>query len=254
LRYAFLGELFLLLTPNNLSDYIWDDLTRKKWSFGEDDLTEVMQQKMSITAKSDYIRLRYIYEHGGVWIDADCLPLRSPLVYLNYLAEKQWFWWSEVVFGAQPKLEFLSEAATNMIRQPVQKWGNPGKIKDIIKAQNNNCGRFILDRHLIKPQDATYSWNSYDILLNTSTQPKDFISDRQIILNLFNRMTSCDHRIVNIFKGYTIDNIADITLEILDSGLQSKPLLLKIISASIHSIGQERFIDGCKWLSSALGK
>ena len=71
-----LGDAFHLLTPGNIAKAISTEYQSKDWRFSalEFDAAAVAT---SVVAKSDYIRMAYVLEHGGVWLDADTILLST---------------------------------------------------------------------------------------------------------------------------------------------------------------------------------
>jgi len=134
LQRAFLGSDFLLLTPSNLISHI-DCLHEEKcWNFGVPGLDDASKARQEIVAFSDFIRMRYVFLHGGFWIDADALPISSPRKLLSLIDDRDCAWGYEVFFGAKPGLAALHKASQKMLEMPCQLWGNPGCIKDEIES------------------------------------------------------------------------------------------------------------------------
>lgn len=60
-----LGQDFLLLTPRTAPDFIGHDHLRKHWRFQQLPF-EGDEAVLSVVAKSDFIRMAYVLQHGGV--------------------------------------------------------------------------------------------------------------------------------------------------------------------------------------------
>ena len=144
---------------------------------------------MSIIAKSDFIRMRYIYLHGGVWIDSDALNVGDAYNISSMLAEHRIIWGYEAFFGAQAGCELFRQASDNMLEADCQTWGNPGKIKDLLKTGKYNFTE--MPSEWLEPRKKwQYDWTKTDLLLRNDIDPDDFIGEKQIFLHLHNKILS----------------------------------------------------------------
>ncbi|MGI0586392.1 hypothetical protein ACRCOW_32950, partial [Pseudomonas aeruginosa] len=71
-----LGERFQLLTPRSVQGLIDPRILGKPWSFEPLPFT-LAEGIEAIVAKSDFIRMAFVHQHGGAWVDADTLFLRG---------------------------------------------------------------------------------------------------------------------------------------------------------------------------------
>ncbi|MBN0203745.1 hypothetical protein JTL45_34785, partial [Pseudomonas aeruginosa] len=87
----------------------------------------------AIVAKSDFIRMAFVHQHGGAWVDADTLFLRDPTssLFPAGLSHKL-HWNSECIFASQPGNPLLARALATGLEGGAHTWGNPGRIKDIV--------------------------------------------------------------------------------------------------------------------------
>lgn len=228
-----LGEQFCLLTKSNLSDYVQNLDSWKDWRFStSSDL--LTSELMTIVAKSDFLRMRTVYELGGVWMDADSIVLKDFSSMLNTLTHKL-TWHSEQFFGALPGQDILKIASDNMLKAPLQKWGNPGGIKDIIQ-RNPQAISHLNWKTLLDPNyKIPYNYKSYDIMINTDVGPEDFLCNKeQILLKMYN-------------SGFIKYDIAKQTVEeFLDSGTLLSKIFLSLDSS------RSRWIDECNSLTDQL--
>lgn len=97
-----LGERFQLLTPRSVQGLIDPRILGKPWSFEPLPFT-LAEGIEAIVAKSDFIRMAFVHQHGGAWVDADTLFLRDPTssLFPAGLSYKL-HWHSECIFASQP--------------------------------------------------------------------------------------------------------------------------------------------------------
>lgn len=69
---------FVLLTKHNVKNILSKDVESKKWCFlGSSDNRLIGKSVESIVAKSDFIKMQYIHDHGGIWLDSDTLVIKN---------------------------------------------------------------------------------------------------------------------------------------------------------------------------------
>lgn len=188
---AKLGDRFLLLTRGNVKDYIGDEHETKKWIFERHrDSDAGTANHYQVAAKSDFIRMKYIYEHGGFWLDADFLCLGNPVSLLDFLAEANIVWGYEAIFGSRPGALCFRAACDTMLEQEFQRWGDPGGIKSYIEAlPKGEAMRLPPYIQWAKEAYSYWLWNSPDILLRKDLELSDFLSEGQVVIHLFNSNT-----------------------------------------------------------------
>jgi len=194
---------FLLLTPKNIDQYIGSDYLKKHWSFGTKEENDATQKKVSIVAKSDYIRLKYIYEHGGFWFDSDALCVGNPKNIINLLDGYEVVWGYEAFFGAKAGNQIFKDASDRMLDMPCQIWGNPGEIKKIVEDSNNISVGKIPNGYINPLSTVAYSWSDTSILFSENFEPDEFLSKDQVFLHLYNKFTEkivSDHSLSINFK------------------------------------------------------
>jgi hypothetical protein len=182
-----LGNRFLLLTPKNLASHIDFDFSNKLFFFARS--KDRKKDSISLlTAKSDFIRFRYIQENGGIWLDADTFVLSDftdaiyPLMDDGKLA-----WHSEAIFGAKPGNHIVTETVENMIESERQQFANPGGIKDRIKGCEN--GEIsIIPRNILDPTlDKSYRNTDWEKTTRDDIEVSDFIKNPSCkIIKMFN--------------------------------------------------------------------
>lgn len=128
------GDRFLLITEDNLSECVNFDFGSKEFFFAAN--PDPKKDSISrITAKSDFIRFKYIEEHGGVWLDADTLVISDflPTLAPFFEAEKL-VWHSEQFFGALPGNPLIAQTVATMVAADRQLYGNPGGSRELVQA------------------------------------------------------------------------------------------------------------------------
>jgi hypothetical protein len=181
MRLAF-GDKFLLLTPKNVNDFIDVDVNSKKWIFEKynSNLTSAIA---SVVAKSDFIRMRYIYLNGGLWIDSDTLVMSDLPDIINFKADILHYH-SEQFFGANANNTILKIASANMWQDEFQVWGNPGKIKNLIKSYPIET---ILYKYFDPGYRPLYAYATNAIIRDKNISVDDFITNPDLkILKLYN--------------------------------------------------------------------
>ncbi|QJQ09213.1 hypothetical protein A3L25_007160 [Pseudomonas putida] len=179
-----LGDSFLLLTNNNTRDFIGDEYLKKRWTFkanSKDPNPEIT----SIVAKSDYLRMAYVAEHGGFWIDADTIVFKDFTKAVSPSGELL-SWHSEQFFGANPNNEILRSASQKALSDEIQVWGNPGGIKDLVL---NNAEKIKpIPFNIINPgHQPTYGYGNCKILLDTELRVSDFLTNSEArMMKLYN--------------------------------------------------------------------
>lgn len=181
-----LGNSFQLLTPDNLTDAIGSAHAQKDWRF-HSLAFDAPADAVSIVAKSDYIRLAYVLEHGGVWLDADTILLSHPCPTLfPDVLDYRLHWYSEALFGARPGHDLLRIATRNCLEKPVQDWGDPGTIRAEI-ARHNDAVVHISQHHFDPGYRPTYGFKTCDVMLDRTIPTDRFLSNGELkVLKLYN--------------------------------------------------------------------
>lgn len=181
-----LGDAFLLLTPRCAPERIGTDFLRKPWGF-EPLAFEMDAGIKSIVAKSDYIRMAYVYRHGGAWIDADTLLFRDPTrsLFPEGLTSNL-HWYSEALFGSQKGNPLLGRAVDAALSQSVHPWANPGGIKTIVAGASEQLTA-IPARALDPGYRPLYNFSTCDVMRSREVAVDDFITAPDVeILKLYN--------------------------------------------------------------------
>ncbi|NHX28238.1 hypothetical protein HA397_30345, partial [Escherichia coli] len=110
-----LGDDFVLLTPQNVGDYVPQEHLQKAWAFTRQ-VPHLSPEIMRIIATSDFLRMYVVAERGGVWIDADTIVLRDYRAQIDAMADDTLLWHSEQFFCARQGNPILSRIAGNMLR------------------------------------------------------------------------------------------------------------------------------------------
>lgn len=182
-----LGDNFQLLTSSSVIDIIGENHESKLWKFsGEIDTKK--QELMSIVAKSDYIRMAVMEKVGGMWIDADTIFLKDYADFFEKLlpSNNNLAWHSEQFFGAASENQIIKEACSNMLASDVQKWGNPGDLKNLITSRSEIVTN--IPYSLVTPGFVPeYTYNTRDIMLDSNISADEFLlNSKQHILKLYN--------------------------------------------------------------------
>jgi hypothetical protein len=226
------SDNFLLLTPKNVDQYIGEEYKNKYWSFGTKEESESQQKKVSIVAKSDYIRMKYIYEHGGFWFDSDALCVGDPKNLLDMLNNYQIVWGYEAFFGSRKGNAAFKTASNNMLEMPCQIWGNPGLIKSLVEGSNDSSIAYIPNNFLNPRTNSSYSWQDTSILFSEKISPHEFLSDDQVFLHLFNKFTEKKVKENKLSNNFSIYNL-----------FQSDILLSKIIKMRYSEDSLRKAVD-----------
>lgn len=181
-----LGGDLLLLTPDNAPDYIGQAYLEKDWQFSglEFDGCPVIT---SIVAKSDFIRMAYVYHHGGIWLDADSIMFGDlrPGIFPD-MFDDHLHWYSEVLFGAAPGHPLLGDAIAACLSQPYQEWGNPGGIRDLIADRHDMVS--AISGHALDPgYSPFYCFNTCEVMFDRRLRPSEFLVNPDLrLLKLYN--------------------------------------------------------------------
>ncbi len=183
---AALGTSFLLLTKENISQYIGDEYLNNKWRFNRHN-SNLTPEVASIVAKSDFIRMAYIHRHGGFWLDADTIVFNNFLPKMEIQeTDKKLFWHSEQFFGANAGNEILDLAQNNAFQNEVQTWGNPGGIQTLIAAHPEAIIK-IPFRHVNPGYTPTYKYQSCEVLIDKNLPVEHFLINQDVnLLKVYN--------------------------------------------------------------------
>ena len=180
-----LNTTFQLLTPQTVPELIGSDFLKKSWGFTTLDFS-IASNIESIIAKSDYIRMAYVYRYGGAWLDADTLLINNPTakVFPNGITSKL-HWHSEALFGSLAGNPLLGEAVTTSLKQNVHCWGNPGEIKDVVRRHHDEVT--LIPNSILDPgYRPLYNFSTCDIMLRHDISVSEFITNNTDILKLYN--------------------------------------------------------------------
>lgn len=181
-----LGNSFLLLTPESTPGYIGSDYLSKKWGFNALDFDFALDIS-AIVAKSDFIRMAYVYQHGGVWLDADTLVFEDPTTSI-FAAEPtiRLHWYSEAFFGSRPGNPLLGQAVANALEAETHDWANPGDIRGLIARQPDLVAP--ISYHWLDPgYRPPYNFTSCDVMRGTEVPIEEFLTNPDMkLLKLYN--------------------------------------------------------------------
>lgn len=181
-----LGDSFLLLTPESTPEYIGTDYLSKKWGFttlGFDFAPSIA----AIVAKTDFVRMAYVYQHGGVWLDADTLVFNDPTPNIFGAGPTaKLHWYSEAFFGSCPGNILLEQAVANALKAENHDWGNPGNIRDLIARQPNLV--VPISNHWLDPgYRPLYNFTSCEVMRSTEVSIEEFLTNSDMkLLKLYN--------------------------------------------------------------------
>lgn len=181
-----LGDAFLLLTPQNTPDYIGRDYFKKSWRFNSLEF-DFSPDVASIVAKSDFIRMAYVYHQGGFWLDADSILFAAlqPCVFPKTLGDRL-YWYSEALFGAERGNPLLGKAIDNCLSIALQEWANPGDIRALIENKADAIVP-IPYVHLDPGYRPAYNFNTCEILQDRHLPIEAFLFNPNLkLLKLYN--------------------------------------------------------------------
>ena len=184
MRRAF-GERFLLLTRRSVFQHIDSCILEKNWAFEPLPFT-LANGIEAIVAKSDFIRMAFVYRYGGAWLDADTLILRDPSNFLfpSGLSNKL-HWYDECIFASRATNPLLARALSIGIDGDKHAWGNPGNIKDIVSLAEGGVERIGAD--ILDPGYCVrYNFASCDVMRRLDISVEDFLRKNVPILKLYN--------------------------------------------------------------------
>lgn len=173
-----LGDKFILLNDKKAKDYLGEDYDEKEWKFANE-VDPMKKELRGIVAKSDYIRMAIVNKLGGVWIDADTIVLKDFTNYFSSLNLNQndLLWYCEAFFMSLEDNFLLKTACSNMMNAEIQKWGNPGGLKDLIKENMGYIKKIPFD--MIKLGDFNYSYANREIMLSKEVTTCSALSNQQ---------------------------------------------------------------------------
>lgn len=181
-----LGDDFHLLTPGDLATAIGSAHELKDWRFRSLEF-DAPAATVAVVAKSDYIRLAYVLEYGGAWLDADTILLAHPCpaIFPEWLDDRL-HWHSEAVFAARPGNALLRTAARNCLETTAHDWGDPGEIRVEI-ARRQNAVVHIPRHHFDPGHRPLYCFETCDVMLDKTIPVERFLaSDGLKALKLYN--------------------------------------------------------------------
>ncbi|WHL26700.1 capsular polysaccharide synthesis protein [Pseudomonas juntendi] len=179
-----LGSSFLLLHENNISEFLQGDFQEKSWAFKPREKEQDPEIK-AIVAKSDYIRMAYVAQNGGFWMDADTIVFKNFLQTFE-LTNNAIYWHSEQFFGGNSGSRLLKTACAKALADEYQSWGNPGDIKNLIQANPEEAK--TIPPELIDPgYRPTYTYANWEILLDKEINVQDFLNNKEAkLMKLYN--------------------------------------------------------------------
>lgn len=185
-----LGDRFTLISPSNLSDEVDFDFASKEFLFAG--IADREKDSISrITAKSDFIRFKRIYDRGGVWLDADTIVISNFLYEIDpLLISGKLVWHSEQFFGALPGCPLIGQAVANMLSAQRQTYANPGNIKEAVQSPENKDGIVYVPQKIWDPT-GTAAYKSVDWKMGYEHELSvgEFIKNRDCkIIKMYNSM------------------------------------------------------------------
>jgi len=202
-----LGKCFQLLTPESVPELIGSAYLNRSWGFKSLKFKLAPDIK-SIVARSDFIRMAYVYQHGGVWIDADTLMLNNPTVNLfpDGLSKKL-HWYSEVLFGSLPGNPILGEAVTTSLGEHAHGWGDPGGIKKLVEQMPDQL--MIIPSSVVDPgYRPRYNFVTCNVMRQRDISVGEFLVSDINILKLYNtyftRTTNKQQSVEEFLAGGTL--------------------------------------------------
>lgn len=180
-----LGDDFIILNNDNIRDYVSKISIDKDWRFTHKS-GHLSSALMSIVAKSDFLRMAVVAEHGGAWIDADTIVLRDYRPSLQRLLSDRLLWHSEQFFCARPGNTLLRAAADEMLAAEGLTWGDPGGIKAAVQARREEVDFIPVDFYDPGYRPA-YGARSYEVMFREDLAPEDFLKNgAQSIQKMYN--------------------------------------------------------------------
>lgn len=180
-----LGDNFLLLTPETVPEYIDSNILGKDWGF--EPLAFTLAEGIeAIIAKSDFIRMAFVHQHGGVWIDADTVFFRDPtsLLFPTGLSCKL-HWLSECMFASRAGNPLLAKALAAGLAGGPHSWGNPGGIKEIVAQSGEEL--VPIPPAIVDPgYRPLYNFSSCDVMRRLDLDPADFLVTDAAMIKLYN--------------------------------------------------------------------
>lgn len=180
-----LGDKFLLLTPQTVQDFIDPKILNHHWGF--EPLSFTLEEGIeAIIAKSDFIRMAFVYQHGGVWVDADSVFFYDPtdVLFPSGLSTKL-HWLSECLFASRAGNTLLAEALNVGLAEGRHVWGNPGGIKDIVARRGEEL--VPISPEVIDPgYRPLYNFSSCDVMRRRDIDVSDFRLNDVAIVELYN--------------------------------------------------------------------
>lgn len=180
-----LGRRLLLLTPRTVGDFIGADILDKAWAFEQLAFT-LAEGIEAIVAKSDFIRMAFVHQHGGIWVDADTLFLGDPsdAVFPSGVSHKL-HWHSECFFASQPGNPLLAQALHRGMGAQAHTWGNPGEIKDIVALAGEDLVP-ILGEVVDPGYHPRYSFSNCEVMRRRDVSVAEFLKRNVALLKLYN--------------------------------------------------------------------
>ena len=148
----------------------------------------------SIAQMADFIRIALIYEHGGIWLDSDCIVIKSlaPVIsmlhtnnYVGYLNKTNKI--ANGFIAANKKSELISEIYEHLLFKLQEKkdfkWTELGQqaITYCYKKLKNKKNIHIYDMSYFSPID----WRDAGIFFE-DIEPSDIIPQNSLCVMLFN--------------------------------------------------------------------
>lgn len=181
-----LADDFVLLTDRTVRDYVPAAQIDHDWRFSHAS-GHLSPALMSIVAKSDFLRMHVVAEHGGAWIDADTIVMRDFRPRLEGLLGDRLLWHSEQFFCAKPGNALLRGAADAMLAADQLTWGDPGGIKAAVQANKVDKVDFLPVDFYDPGYRPLYGARSYEVMFRTDLAPGDFLkNDKQCIQKMYN--------------------------------------------------------------------
>ncbi|WP_159934459.1 hypothetical protein [Pseudomonas sp. S35] len=229
-----LGDRFLLLTPRTVAGFIDPSILGKRWGFEplSFDLAEGVE---AIIAKSDLIRMAFVHQHGGAWVDADSIFFRDPTsaLFPTGLTRKL-HWYSECIFASRAGNTLLAQALEAGLDGGVHAWGNPGGIKELVQREPDEL--VLIAPSVVDPgYQPRYNFGSCDVMRRCDVAVADFLLADIAMIKLYNTYFSR--------TTHHIESVADF----LAGGTLMAKLFLHIEPDLTYWIAQaSRLIERCE--------